>query len=128
MILKKNWSGCDILNKFNKLKSGIKKVKFGKHCQFVDPVNLYGCKLGNSIFVGPFVEIQKNVTIGNNTRIQSHSFICEKVIIGSNCFISHGVTFVNDLVKKGKINRTSKSFKKTLYFWNLKPNFKLIWK
>ena len=101
------------MNKFNKLKSGIKKVKFGKHCQFVDPVNLYGCKLGNSIFVGPFVEIQKNVTIGNNTRIQSHSFICEKVIIGSNCFISHGVTFVNDLVKKGKIDRTSKSFKKT---------------
>jgi len=101
------------MSKFNKLKSEIRKVKFGKHCKTVDPVNLYGCKLGNSVFVGPFVEIQKNVIVGNNTRIQSHSFVCEKVIIGSNCFISHGVMFINDLVKKGKINRKSKSFMKT---------------
>jgi len=101
------------LNKFDKLKSQIKKVKFGKRCKVLDPVNLYGCKLGNSVFVGPFVEIQKNVSIGNNTRIQSHSFICEKVTIGSNCFISHGVMFINDLVRKGKIKRKSKSFKKT---------------
>lgn len=101
------------MNKFDKLKSQIKKVKFGKRCKVLDPVNLYGCKLGNSVFVGPFVEIQKNVSIGNNTRIQSHSFICEKVTIGSNCFISHGVMFINDLVRKGKIKRKSKSFKKT---------------
>ena len=109
------------MNKFNKLKSGIKKVKFGKHCQFVDPVNLYGCKLGNSIFVGPFVEIQKNVTIGNNTRIQSHSFICEKVIIGSNCFISHGVTFVNDLVKATRGNNRYSILKPSIGAESIKP-------
>ena len=50
--------------------------------------------------------------IGNNTRIQSHTFVCEKVIIGSNCFISHGVMFINDLFKNGKINRNPNSYKK----------------
>ena len=54
-----------------------------------------------------------NAKIGNNTRIQSHSFICEKVTIGKKCFISHGVMFTNDLMKSGKIERNSKLLKKT---------------
>ena len=77
------------MNKFTKLKSEIKKVKFGKNCKLIEPVNLYECKIGNSVFIGPFVEIQKNVKVGDNTRVQSHTFICEKVSIGKNCFISH---------------------------------------
>ena len=101
------------MNKFNKLKSEIKNVKFGKLCKIIEPANLYGCKLGISVFVGPFVEIQKNVIIGNYSRVQSHSFVCEQVTIGSNCFISHGVMFINDLVNKGSINRKPRSFKKT---------------
>ena len=60
-------------------------------------VNIYGCTFGKDVFVGPFVEIQKNTTIGNLTRIQSHSFICEGVSIGEDCFIGHGVMFINDL-------------------------------
>ena len=92
---------------------GMQKIVFGKNCRLVEPVNIYGCKIGNSVFIGPFVEIQKNSKIGDNTRIQSHSFICEKVSIGKKCFISHGAMFVNDLVKSGKINRNSKQFKKT---------------
>jgi len=47
--------------------------------------------------VGSFVEIQKDVKIGNNCRIQSHSFICSLVTIKDNVFIGHGVTFINDL-------------------------------
>jgi len=94
-------------------KSKITKVSFGKKCKFVEPVNMYGCKIGNNVFVGPFVGIQKNSIIGNDTRIQSHSFICEKVIIGKKCFISHGVMFINDLMKSGKIANNSKHFKKT---------------
>jgi len=82
--------------------SSIKDVKFGKKVTVVDPVNLYGCKLGDNVFIGPFVEIQKNVTIKKNTKIQSHSFICEKVNIGKNCFIGHGVMFINDKFQKGK--------------------------
>jgi acetyltransferase-like isoleucine patch superfamily enzyme len=75
----------------------INSCQIGKNVEIIEPVNLYGCKLGDNCFIGPFVEIQKNVKIGNDTRIQSHSFICEGVIIGKHCFISHGTIFTNDL-------------------------------
>ena len=52
-------------------------------------------------FIGPFVEIQKDVSIGCNTKVQSHTFICELVTIGNDCFIGHGVMFINDLFSKG---------------------------
>src|SRR5262249_41349417 len=35
-------------------------------------------------------------------RIQSHTFICELVTIGDDCFISHGAMFVNDLFEGGR--------------------------
>jgi len=77
-------------------KSKIIDVKNGKNLKIVEPVNIYGVVFGDNCFVGPFTEIQKNVKIGNNTKIQSHSFICEMVNIGKNCFISHGTVFIND--------------------------------
>lgn len=83
------------------INSGIVDVKFGLNVIIVNPVNLYGCKIGNDCFIGPFVEIQKRVSIGKKTKIQSHTFICELVTIGDNCFISHGVMFINDLFKIG---------------------------
>ncbi|HEY6901900.1 MAG TPA: acyltransferase, partial [Puia sp.] len=76
-------------------------VKFGENVTVVQPVNLYGCTIGDHSFVGPFVEIQRKVTIGKSCRIQSHSFICELVTIGDHCFIGHGVMFVNDLFSEG---------------------------
>ena len=99
--------------KIKKIKSKIVNLKYKKNCTIIEPVNIYGSKFGKNIFVGPFVEIQKNTKIGDNTRIQSHSFICEKVEIGKNCFIGHGVMFTNDDLKKGKISRNSSYFKKT---------------
>jgi acetyltransferase-like isoleucine patch superfamily enzyme len=86
---------------FNELTVAIKDVTFGENVTVVQPVNLYGCSIGNNCFIGPFVEIQKQVSIGNNCRVQSHSFICELVTIGNNCFIGHGVMFVNDLFSNG---------------------------
>lgn len=76
-------------------------VKFGEGVTVIQPVNLYGCSVGNNTFIGPFVEIQKDVTIGNNTKVQSHTFICELVTIGDHCFIGHGVMFINDLFSEG---------------------------
>lgn len=76
-------------------------VVFGENVRIVEPVNIYGCNIGKNCFIGPFVEIQKDVIIGDNTKIQSHTFICELVTIGSNCFVGHGVMFVNDLFKSG---------------------------
>lgn len=81
--------------------SGIVDVEFGKDVMLVQPVNLYGCKIGDDSFIGPFVEIQKSVTIGKRCRIQSHAFICELVTIGDDCFISHGAMFINDLFAIG---------------------------
>jgi UDP-3-O-[3-hydroxymyristoyl] glucosamine N-acyltransferase len=75
---------------------GIVDVKFGKGVTVVQPANIYGCSIGDEVFIGPFVEIQKDVTIGRATRIQSHSFVCELVSIGEECFIGHGVMFIND--------------------------------
>ena len=80
---------------------GINNVKFGNDVKVVHPVNIYGCEIGDNCFIGPFVEIQRNTVIGNDTKIQSHSFICELVNIGNNCFIGHGVMFINDLFSNG---------------------------
>ena len=82
--------------------SKIKNVLFGDNVKIIEPVNLYGCSIGSDSFIGPFVEIQKKVKIGNNTKVQSHSFICEFVEIGNNCFIGHGVVFINDLFSEGR--------------------------
>ena len=59
-------------------------------------VNLYGCRIGDETSIGSFVEIQKRATVGKRCKIQSHSFICEGVIIGDECFVGHGVIFIND--------------------------------
>ncbi|HSC52889.1 MAG TPA: acyltransferase [Phnomibacter sp.] len=79
----------------------IRDVTCGAEVTIIEPANLYGCSLGAHVFVGPFCEIQKGVTIGDHTKVQSHSFICELVTIGNNCFIGHGVMFVNDLFENG---------------------------
>jgi len=81
--------------------SGIVDVDFGERITVVQPVNLYGCKIGDDTFIGPFVEIQRSVSIGNRCRVQSHAFICELVTIGDDCFISHGAMFINDLFETG---------------------------
>jgi acetyltransferase-like isoleucine patch superfamily enzyme len=80
---------------------GILDVHFGGRVTVVEPVNLYGCEIGDDCFIGPFVEIQRQVRIGRRTRVQSHAFICELVTIGDDCFIGHGVMFINDLFQSG---------------------------
>jgi acetyltransferase-like isoleucine patch superfamily enzyme len=75
---------------------GIKDVIFGERVTVIEPANLYGCEIADDCFVGPFVEIQRSVRVGARTRIQSHSFICEMVSLGEDCFVGHGVMFIND--------------------------------
>ena len=84
-----------------RLQTGIVDVIFGNNVTIIEPSNIYGCNIGDGVFIGPFVEIQKEVIIGARTRIQSHSFICELVTIGEDCFISHGAKFINDPFKIG---------------------------
>ena len=75
---------------------GIVDVSFGRNVTVVEPVNLYGCVIGDDSSIGPFVEIQRGAVIGKRCRIQSHAFICDMVTIGDDCFISHGAMFIND--------------------------------
>ncbi|MCF1716382.1 N-acetyltransferase [Flavihumibacter sp. RY-1] len=84
------------------LSVSLRDVQLGNNVTIIEPCNIYECQIGNDSFVGPFTEIQRNVTIGEKCKIQSHSFICEFVTIGNQCFVGHGVMFVNDLFKEGK--------------------------
>lgn len=93
--------------------SQIREVKMGANVKIVEPCNLYECELGDEVFVGPFVEIQKGVKIGEKSRIQSHTFVCELVSIGESCFIGHGVMFINDLFENGGPARDSALWRET---------------
>jgi acetyltransferase-like isoleucine patch superfamily enzyme len=97
---------------------GIVGVASGANVTIVQPANLYGCSLGDDVFVGPFVEIQKGVTIGARSRIQSHSFVCELVTIGEDCFVGHGVMFVNDVFAAGGPARGDKTLWKSTRIGN----------
>ena len=87
------------------IKSKITNVIFGDNVKIIEPVNLYDCSIGNDSFIGPFVEIQKKVNIGNNTKVQSHSFICENTFIDDETFIAHGVMFTNDKFHNGELSK-----------------------
>ncbi len=71
-------------------------VRLGQNVRIFAFVNLYGCSIGDETKIGTFVEIQKNASIGKRCKIGSHSFICEGVTIEDECFIGHGVLFIND--------------------------------
>lgn len=62
------------------------------------PANIYGgnISIDDDCMIGAFTEIQPDVKIGKRTRVQSHTFICSKTTIGDDCFIGHGVMFIND--------------------------------
>ena len=79
----------------------IRDIRTGQNVKIVEPANVYECDLADDVFIGPFCEIQKGVLIGARTRVQSHSFVCELVTIGDDCFIGHGVMFVNDRFADG---------------------------
>ena len=72
-------------------------VKLGKDVKIHAFVNLYGCSIGDETSIGTFVEIQKNASIGRRCKVSSHTFICEGVTIEDECFIGHGVVFINDM-------------------------------
>ena len=71
-------------------------VNLGQRVKIYAFTNLYGCEIGDDTKIGTFVEIQKNAFVGKNCKISSHTFICEGVTIEDECFIGHGVMFIND--------------------------------
>ena len=92
---------ASLANRPTLLAASIRGVACGERVRIVEPANVYECSLGDDCFVGPFTEIQRGVTVGARTKIQSHAFVCELVSIGSDCFIGHGVMFTNDVFAAG---------------------------
>ncbi|KNC53721.1 acetyltransferase [Thecamonas trahens ATCC 50062] len=74
---------------------GMTGVTFGENVTVVHPTKLDGCVLGESVFVGPFTEVQPGVCVGARTRLQSHAFVASNVCIGEDCFVGHGVKFAS---------------------------------
>lgn len=83
----------------------LKDVIQAQGVKIIEPVNLYGCKLEQDCFVGPFTEIQSDVVVGARSRVQSHSFICSNVRIGEDCFVGHGVMFTNDKFRDRQLSK-----------------------
>jgi acetyltransferase-like isoleucine patch superfamily enzyme len=75
----------------------IKDCKIGENTKIWHFVNLYGCEIGDNCLIASFVEIQPDVKVGNNVRIQSHSFLCSLVTVEDDVFIGHGVMTINDV-------------------------------
>lgn len=71
-------------------------VTFGEGVHVGPFTNLYGCTIGDGTRIGPFVEIQRGVRVGARCKVQSHTFVCEGVMIEDEVFVGHGVVFVND--------------------------------
>jgi len=71
-------------------------VELGEGVRILSFVNLYGCRIGDQSQIGAFVEVQRGAIIGARCKISSHTFICEGVTIEDECFIGHGVIFIND--------------------------------
>ena len=74
----------------------IRNCRIGEDTKIWNFVNMYDCEVGRDSMIGTFVELQNGVKIGDRTRIQSHTFICELVTIGDDVFVGHGVMFIND--------------------------------
>ena len=95
------------------IESQIRDVSAHESVVVMMPSNLYECSLAEGVFVGPFVEIQAHSSIGARSRIQSHSFICSLVHIGEDCFIGHGVKFVNDTFSQGVLTKDPAQWQST---------------
>lgn len=98
--------------------TAMRDVIFGENVTIMAPSNLYGCTIGDGTFIGPFVEIQRGVVIGQRCKIQSHSFVCELVTIGDDCVVAHGVMFINDLFQTGEPARGNRTLWKSTVVGN----------
>ena len=78
-------------------KASVKDSIIGENTIIYDYTNIYQCEIGSNCKIGAFVEVQKDVIVGNNVTISSHSFICSLVQIEDDVFVGHGVMTINDL-------------------------------
>lgn len=73
-------------------------VRLGSDVQIPHPelVNLYGCQIGEGTKIAAFVEIQSEVVVGRNVKIEAFAFLPSGVTIEDGVFIGPHVCFTND--------------------------------
>jgi UDP-2-acetamido-3-amino-2,3-dideoxy-glucuronate N-acetyltransferase len=74
----------------------ITDVAFGANVVVHPFTNLYGCAIGDDTRIGPYVEVQRGAVIGARCKVQSHTFVCDGIVIEDDVFVGHGVMFIND--------------------------------
>ena len=96
----------------------IKDTKLGKNVKIYHPesVNLYGCEIGDNTKIGTYVEIQKNVKIGKNCKIEAFAFIPEGIVLEDEVFIGPCACFTNDKLPRAT---TTKGELKTAEDWEV---------
>lgn len=93
----------------------VKNARIGQGTVIWEFANVYDCIIGEECKIGSYVEIQKDVLIGNGVTISSHSFICSLVTIEDDVFVGHGVMTINDIRPPSfKRTGTKAEWKKTL--------------
>jgi len=71
-------------------------VVIGENTVIRDFTNLYGCKIGKDCKIAAFVEIGRDVIVGDKCAIEAFVFIPPGVTIEDEVFIGPHVCFTND--------------------------------
>jgi len=74
----------------------IEDAQIGEDTIVRDFVNLYGCKIGKGCKIAAYVEIQRDVTVGDRCKVEAFAFIPTGVTIEDEVFIGPHVCFTND--------------------------------
>ena len=73
----------------------VENADIGENTVIRDFVNIFGCRIGSDCKIAAFVEIQKDVNIGNKCAIEAFAFIPTGVTIEDEVFIGPHVCFTN---------------------------------
>ena len=71
-------------------------AEIGENTVIRDFTNLYGCKIGKDCKIAAFVEIGRDVVVGDKCAIEAFVFIPPGVTIEDEVFIGPHVCFTND--------------------------------
>jgi acetyltransferase-like isoleucine patch superfamily enzyme len=87
-------------------------TKLGDGVAVWSNLNVYGAWIGRNVKLAAFIEIQRDVRIGDESKLESFVFVPEGVSIGKGVFVGPHVAFTNDLYPRAtdEDGRRSDSF------------------
>jgi acetyltransferase-like isoleucine patch superfamily enzyme len=78
----------------------IDDCEIGEDTVVRDFVNLYGCRIGKGCKIAAYVEIQRDVVVGDRCKIEAFAFIPSGVTIEDEVFVGPHACFINDRTPK----------------------------